>query len=162
MDDHRQKILDEKRAEYESKQAAPAAPAANTAKAEFPPAAQLVPYIERFGLDKIYTLTFESFINDPVSELKCLFDWLGVDANIPIKSAGSTHNALPKSFKKVKGSGLLHDFRSSFIWNSIALLIPDKINLLYIEDDESSADVITAILDKSKHTKFNIVNKTGN
>ena len=61
-------------------------------------AAQLEPYIERFGLDKIYTLTFESFINNPVSELKCLFDWLGVDANIPIKSAGSTHNALPKSF----------------------------------------------------------------
>ena len=41
MDDHRQKILDEKRAEYESKQAAPTAPAANAVKSEFPPSAQL-------------------------------------------------------------------------------------------------------------------------
>ena len=88
---------------------------------------QLEPYIERFGRDKIYTLTFESFIKDPVSELKCLFDWLGVDADIPIKNAGSTHNALPESFKKVKGSGLLHDFRSSYIWNKIAPLVPDRI-----------------------------------
>lgn len=107
-------------------------------------ATQLEPYIERFGLDKIYTLSFESFIKDPVSELKSIFDWLGVDSDIAIKSAGSTHNALPKSFKKVKGSGLLHDFRSSFIWNKIAPLIPKKINSaaakLTVEETSKSSD----------------------
>ncbi len=39
------------------------------------------------------------------------------------------------------------------------MLIPDKVNLLYIEDDESNVSLITAILDKSKHTEFNIVHK---
>ena len=88
---------------------------------------QLEPYIERFGMDRIYTLSFESLINDPASELKGLFEWLGVDANVSIKSAGQSHNALPASFKRVKGFGLLHKFRSSFIWNLIAPLVPKKI-----------------------------------
>lgn len=39
------------------------------------------------------------------------------------------------------------------------MIIPKQINLLYIEDDESTADVITQLLKTSKHTKFNIVQK---
>ena len=105
---------------------------------------QLEPYIERFGLDRIYTLTFESFIKDPADELKSIFDWLGVDSGIPIKNAGSTHNALPKSFKKVKGSGLLHDFRSSYIWNKIAPLVPGRITSaaakLTVEETSKSSE----------------------
>jgi len=107
-------------------------------------ATQLEPYIERFGLDRIYILTFESFINDPVTELKSIFNWLGVDSDVTIKNAGSARNALPKSFKKVKGSGLLHDFRNSFIWNSIAPFIPKRITSvaakLTVEDASKSSD----------------------
>ncbi|VAW54781.1 putative deacetylase sulfotransferase [hydrothermal vent metagenome] len=88
---------------------------------------QLEPYIERFGKDKIYTLSFESLVNNPTTELKKLFEWLGVDAGISIKSAGQSHNALPDSFKRVKGFGLLYKFRQSFIWNTIAPFIPKKI-----------------------------------
>jgi hypothetical protein len=107
-------------------------------------ATQLEPYIKQFGLDRIYILTFESFINDPVAELKSIFDWLGVDSDVTIKNAGSARNALPKSFKKVKGSGLLHDFRNSFIWNSIAPFIPRRITSaaakLTVEDASKSSD----------------------
>ncbi len=39
------------------------------------------------------------------------------------------------------------------------MIIPEKINLLYIEDDESTAGVMSKLLEASKHTKFNIVNK---
>jgi hypothetical protein len=39
------------------------------------------------------------------------------------------------------------------------MLIPDKINLLYIEDDEDNADIVFAYLEDSKHTKFNIIHK---
>lgn len=39
------------------------------------------------------------------------------------------------------------------------MLIPDKVNLLYIEDDESNVSLVTTILGQSKHTKFNIVHK---
>lgn len=90
-------------------------------------ATQLEPYIKRFGRDRIYTLTFESLIEEPGRELKAIFDWLGVDSSIAIKSAGAAHNALPKTFKRVKGRGFLHDFRNSYIWNKIAPLVPKKI-----------------------------------
>ncbi len=39
------------------------------------------------------------------------------------------------------------------------MLIPDKVNLLYIEDDESNVSVVKAILGRSRHTEFNIVHK---
>lgn len=39
------------------------------------------------------------------------------------------------------------------------MLIPEKINLLYIEDDKDNADIIMTYLKESKHTKFNVVQK---
>jgi len=39
------------------------------------------------------------------------------------------------------------------------MLIPEKIKLLYIEDDEDSADVIINLLKASKHTQFDVVHK---
>lgn len=107
-------------------------------------AVQLEPYIERFGIDKIYTLSFENLINNTDNELKSIFEWLGIDASIEIKNTGATHNALPQSFKKVKGSGLLYDFRNSFIWNMISPLVPKKLTSaaakLTVEDAEKSVE----------------------
>ena len=39
------------------------------------------------------------------------------------------------------------------------MIIPEQINLLYIENDEQTASIISNLLEKSKHTKFDIVNK---
>jgi len=39
------------------------------------------------------------------------------------------------------------------------MIIPKKVNLLYIEDDVSTADVVFDLLKSSKHTKFNIDKK---
>ena len=107
-------------------------------------AAQLEPYIEQFGREKIYTLTFEKFISNTDDELRSLFDWLGVDSDVVIENTESAHNALPKSFKKVKGRGLLHDFRHSFIWNMISPLVPKKITSaaakLTVEDSKKSVE----------------------
>jgi hypothetical protein len=105
---------------------------------------QLEPYIETFGMDRIYVLTFEKLISDPVGELRKLFVWLGVDADTVVNNAGSKHNALPESFKKVKGSGMLYDFRNSFIWNAIAPFIPRMITSaaakLTVEETSKSTD----------------------
>ena len=39
------------------------------------------------------------------------------------------------------------------------MIIPKKVNLLYIEDDASTADVVSKLLKTSKHTDFHIVQK---
>jgi len=39
------------------------------------------------------------------------------------------------------------------------MLVPEKINLLYIEDDEDNADLVMTYLKESKHTKFTIIQK---
>lgn len=40
------------------------------------------------------------------------------------------------------------------------MFIPEKINLLYIEDDVDNAEIIFAYLEDTKHTAFNITHKT--
>jgi FixJ family two-component response regulator len=39
------------------------------------------------------------------------------------------------------------------------MIIPERINLLFIEDDETSANIITKLLETNEHIKFNIVRK---
>lgn len=39
------------------------------------------------------------------------------------------------------------------------MIIPEIINVLYIEDDEQNADLILAFLSTSKITKFNVIHK---
>jgi len=88
---------------------------------------QLEPYVKRFGKDKIYTLTFEDLINNTDDELKRLFEWLGIDSKFSVAKTNVAHNALPESFKKVKGRGVLYRFSNSALWNAFAPLIPSKI-----------------------------------
>lgn len=112
-------------------------------------AMQLEPYIETFGEDKVYTLSFENFIKDTEGELRLIFDWLGVDSSITIKNIDAAHNALPSTFKKVKGRGLLHDFRNSALWNAIAPLVPKKLTSaaakMTVEEASKSTDKEAAL-----------------
>ena len=39
------------------------------------------------------------------------------------------------------------------------MLIPEEINLLYIEDDDDNAQIILSFLSKTSHTKFNVIHK---
>ena len=88
---------------------------------------QLQPYIERFGKERILTLTFEELTSNPDKTLKCVFKWLGISPNLSISNIDQKYNALPESFKKVKGFGFLYQFRSSTFWNAVAPLVPKNI-----------------------------------
>ena len=88
---------------------------------------QLQPYIERFGNEKILTLTFEELISNPKITLKYVFDWLGVSSKYSIDNIQHKYNALPESFKKVKGLGVLYKFRKTTFWNAVAPLVPKNI-----------------------------------
>ena len=112
---------------------------------------QLAPYIERFGMDKILTLTFEDLIRNPEDTLKRVFYWLGVSPDSCVENTYQKYNELPKSFKKVKGLGLLYRFRSTKIWNAVAPLVPKEIKSvaanLTQEDAFKSTDKEKEVID---------------
>lgn len=112
---------------------------------------QLEPYIARFGMEKMYTLTFEDLINDPDKELKNIFSWLGVDNTFVVGASHETYNALPETFKKVRGRGLLYSLRSSVLWNSLSPLVPKVITRYAASMTEQ--DVVKSTDDSVQATK---------
>jgi hypothetical protein len=90
-------------------------------------AAQLAPYFEFFGEDRVFTLTLEDVVADPLQAMRRLFAWLGVDAAFVPPHLGQHKNVTPQQVVQVRGRGLLLRFRRSHVGNCIASLIPPAL-----------------------------------
>lgn len=89
-------------------------------------AMQLEPYLERFGSDAMFTLTFESLVASPTAVLHELLVWLGVDPEaVPLTLPRS--NVRPDDVQQLRGLGLLHRFARSAVWGTVAPLFPKAI-----------------------------------
>lgn len=114
-------------------------------------AMQLEPYIELFGRDAIYTLTFESLVKNPNEETNKIFAWLGLE-RCNIEAEGTqAHNQKPEKMMGVAGGGLLNRIEYSATWAKISPLIPSGLKhlakrLAYKPVDESTADADIAEL----------------
>jgi hypothetical protein len=83
-------------------------------------AMQLQPYINLFGRDALYVLTFEALIQDPQRELERLYDWLGLPSHPIGGEARKAHNQRPKEIIGVAGAGLLNRIEHSNAWDRIS------------------------------------------
>jgi hypothetical protein len=59
-------------------------------------AMQLTPYFDRFGSDRVATLTFEELSANPADVVRQLFTWLGVDPSFVPPNVGRRENATPE------------------------------------------------------------------
>lgn len=87
-------------------------------------AMQLQPYIDLYGLDNIYTLTFEELIENPYLEVTKIFKWLSLRSLKQEEFKFEKFNATPKEFDKAKGKGILHRLRNNNLWNTLSPYIP--------------------------------------
>jgi hypothetical protein len=83
-------------------------------------AMQLEPYINLFGRDALYTLTFEALINDPQRELERLYDWLGLPSHPIGGESLQAHNQKPSEIIGLAGAGLLNSIEYSSAWHRIS------------------------------------------
>ncbi len=90
-------------------------------------AMQLKPYIDLFGRDRIYAVTFERMVSNPVDTLKETFEWLGVDAHFVPKGIEARWNAAPEESRRVKGFGILNKLRHSRAWDVISPMVPQRL-----------------------------------
>jgi hypothetical protein len=89
-------------------------------------AMQLEPYIELFGRDAIFTLTFESLVRDPQQEINHIFDWLGLQRHSIGEHSSKAHNQKPESIVGVAGAGILNRIQYSSVWDRISPLVPGR------------------------------------
>jgi hypothetical protein len=87
-------------------------------------AMQLAPYLDRFGRQALYTLTFEALIDDPQREFDRLCQWLGLPPAPIARDKSTAHNQKPKSIAGVAGLGLLNRIEYSNVWDRVSPYVP--------------------------------------
>jgi hypothetical protein len=84
-------------------------------------AMQLAPYFERFGSDRIATVTFEELSRNPSNVTRQLFAWLGVDASFVPPNLDQRENVTPQIIVLSK-TGLLNH-----VGRALKPLIPSRM-----------------------------------
>ena len=91
--------------------------------------AQISPYLERFGRDKVLTLTFETLVSDPQATMDKVFAWLGLPAGASIERP-VTANQAPSRYRRARGGGVLNRFRHSSLWGAVSPMVPKGVRQL--------------------------------
>jgi Sulfotransferase domain len=87
-------------------------------------ATQLEPYIERFGREAVYVLTFERLVQDPQGELDHIYEWLGLPSHPLGDQSAQAHNQRPQGITGAAGAGILYRIRFSNTWHRVASYVP--------------------------------------
>jgi hypothetical protein len=91
-------------------------------------AAQLAPYIARFGRERVHALTFESLTRAPQASVQAVYAWLGVDAAFVPTQLDAAHNVTPERVRqKRSGSGALDRLRHSALWDAVGQFCPPAL-----------------------------------
>lgn len=91
-------------------------------------AMQLTPYIERFGREHIYVLSFEELTQDPTKAVRGVFEWLGVTTEFVPTALTSAHNVTPHHVRQQRpGMGWLRRLRHSALWGHVGPLLPERL-----------------------------------
>lgn len=85
---------------------------------------QLGIYLRHVPRERIYVLTLEDLIADPLEELHALFAWLGVDAGFRPESRAVARNLTPETLEMERGFGVLNRIRHSPLYARIEPAIP--------------------------------------
>ena len=89
---------------------------------------QLAPYIERFGRERVYALTFEELKRDPQAAVRGVFAWLGVDADFVPQAIRAAHNVTPEQVRQKRaGMGWLQRLRHSALWDCVGRYCPPAL-----------------------------------
>jgi hypothetical protein len=85
-------------------------------------AMQLRPYFDKFGRERLYTLTFEELVRNPRETVVPLLTWLGVDTRFEMPEQLPKENTTPKSL--MPQQGMLHWFIDSALWKAGSRIVP--------------------------------------
>ena len=90
-------------------------------------AMQLERYIRIFGQERILAVTFEEMNAQPETFVTSIFRWLGVESSFIPPNLDERSNVTPKSIRRIKGRGLLHEFRHTGLWNAVGRWVPPSV-----------------------------------
>lgn len=102
-------------------------------------AMQLKPWLELFP-DRVKFITTEALRDEAEITMASVFNWLNVDDGFVPPNLNERSNEAPETLAQVRGSGLLHRFRYSGLWNRLGPLIPTRVRSLARHLSEKQVD----------------------
>jgi hypothetical protein len=93
-------------------------------------ARQLKEYLRHVERGRIYVLTHEALIADPVNQLRRIYAWLNVDPSFRPPRPGLPINTRPETVYQVRGYGLLERVRRSSVYGRVAPYLPAPVRSL--------------------------------
>lgn len=89
-------------------------------------AMQLAPYLDQFGAERVYTLSFEDYLTDPQASVRQIYAWLGLDADPVgiVSDDAERKNFTPDTVLQERGAGMLNRFRHSAVWSAMEGWVP--------------------------------------
>lgn len=95
---------------------------------------QLQLYIQKFGRERVYALTFEALKDHPLETVQALYAWLEVDTNFEPTDLSGARNATPVAVRQKRtGRGWLDNFRHSALWDKAGDYCPPALRKLGVE-----------------------------
>lgn len=89
---------------------------------------QLAPFLERFGKERVYALTFEELKRGPHAAVRAVYAWLGVDSSFVPPALTAAHNVTPEEVRQKRvGMGRLDRFRHSDLWGAVGQYCPPAL-----------------------------------
>ena len=91
-------------------------------------ARQLAPYLDYFGAQRVYTLTFEELVARPVETMQSVYAWLGVDAALVPPEIDIPLNVTPDTVTQARGWVLA--LSRTALWRGIRPYRPEALRKL--------------------------------
>jgi Sulfotransferase family len=107
-------------------------------------ASQLRTYLRHVARERVYVLALEELVADPMTRLRALFAWLGVDATFRPALQEAFTNPTPATVEQARGLGVLNSIRKSPLYGRIGLRVPAvmrKFALQFAMREVRTADV---------------------
>src|SRR5579863_799064 len=90
-------------------------------------ARQLKVYLNHVPRERIYVLTYESLVAQPLEELRRVYAWLGIDSDFQPRIVGTPVNVTPEVMNQVRGLGVLQQLKQSGVYHRIAPFVPATV-----------------------------------
>ena len=90
-------------------------------------AMQLKAWLARFPEKRVKFVTTEALSARPTETMAEIFRWLEVDDGFVPANLAERANEAPDQVRQVRGSGLLHRFRSSALWTAVGPMVPPAL-----------------------------------
>jgi hypothetical protein len=93
-------------------------------------ALQLSAWLACFSDQRVKFVTMEALRDRPLDSVQSIFRWLAVDPAFVPPNLQERANTAPAVVSQVRGSGMLHRFRHSRLWNAVGSNVPASIRRL--------------------------------